>query len=283
MIHRKREHAVAVNRPRGDNPQSLADKIEAARRRAANLPPDPPPDGPPPTPPVGGHNDRNSNVRMRRDIRRARIAYLYLRGVTNREELRRIVGCGKDTMDKDIAFLKAQWARESREIISEHVYLELVKLQRLEDEAHQAWERSRLDAVEVTESERETPDGVERNTTVKRRGQVGDAAFLRVVMEISRERSRLMGLVRESEEARKTQAGTRTGALGLRLPGIDRPYHLYDDVELAAYAAGAETTEEVEAYLERATGAGVDMSAVTDAPVLNLRASAGGADGGEDV
>ena len=85
---------------------------------------------------------------------------------------------------------------QQQHYIDQVMHIELEKLNRVEAEAWDGWQRSCQDAVE-TMSEGKQFDG-ERfkdgaKFTRKVKGQAGDASFLRVIESVSAERRKLLG------------------------------------------------------------------------------------------
>lgn len=167
-----------------------------------------------------------SQRRILRCERQARVARLFLSGTRTTRLLARICGVSTQTINRDLQYLQRVWEREAAQIISEEKYLALIRLQRLEAEALEAWEKSKVDEVQV--EVRRADDGESGNSVemiTKKRTRYGDARLLSTLLDIGRERRVLLGIA----EARSTSPSGHTCVL---VAGIDTAYHALTDDEL---------------------------------------------------
>jgi hypothetical protein len=143
-------------------------------------------------------------------------------GMTNRRELADAVGCDMNTVVKDLRYLRAVCEKEAAELISNHQAQEVMKLQRLEQEAFASWEASKRDE-EIAEMTTVIHDDKTKTTktTARRRKRHGDAALLRVLLDISNRRDDLLHVKRDDKEHQ-----------GLRIVNIDTPACSLTDEEL---------------------------------------------------
>jgi transposase len=119
------------------------------------------------------------------EARMPMVARLYVRGSSIRKIATQL-GLSHGTIGNDLKAIREAWRDSSIRDWDAHRELELQKLDELESEAWEGWERSKQDAVTV----KETPRGTE--TTTKR--QAGDPRFLEVIKGCIVRRSALLGL-----------------------------------------------------------------------------------------
>ena len=136
---------------------------------------------------------RRSNGELIRDSRR--IADLYLQGwpqVDIAREIRR----SPATVSRDIKALQKDWLNSALVDFNEAKARELAKVDRLEREYWDAWERSKQDAEVITTKgkgkHKNKPEQLER--THKREGQVGDSRFLSGIQWCIEQRCKILGL-----------------------------------------------------------------------------------------
>jgi len=137
---------------------------------------------------------RRSKSQLIRD--RRRIADMYLQGKTQ-ADIAEEVGIDQSTVSRDIAALQGAWRESALIDIDEAKARELAKVDRLEREYWDAWERSCEDVVTVramgkqpAKGEKGKPDRVTRIT----KKQDGDPAFLRGVQWCIERRCKIIGV-----------------------------------------------------------------------------------------
>lgn len=146
-----------------------------------------------------------------REQRRARIARLYHNGWLIQDIAKAVKSC-RDTVRGDLAALQAQWLDNQKALYAERQIRELQRLDVLEEENWEAWQKSKEAAL--TEMDEQTvggKDGGKSVTRATRRHQVGDPRFLTELRRIVETRCRILGLfVKETGEpgdGGDTQAG----------------------------------------------------------------------------
>lgn len=106
-------------------------------------------------------------------------------------DIAKSVGVSQATVSRELLGLQGEWASVSASKIDEAKARELAKIDNLEREYWDAWERSQNDAETVIEE----AFGVKKSKTQNKRvGQVGNPAFLRGVEWCIERRARLLGL-----------------------------------------------------------------------------------------
>lgn len=127
-------------------------------------------------------------IQVLRDQRR--ISELYLKGKPM-HEIAEIVGLSRPTVVADLKVIQVQWMTESTTALQEAKARELARLNLLETEYWSGWERSKEDAVVVTEEESDEK-GFKRKT--QRKGQAGDPRFLDGVNRCVENRCKILGI-----------------------------------------------------------------------------------------
>ena len=124
------------------------------------------------------------------------MADLYLKGWIQ-ADIAEEIGMSQQTVSNDIKALQQDWLNSALVDFNEAKSQELAKIDRLEREYWQAWERSCEDAETVTEKARasrgaEKPDSVEKTKQAK--GQAGDPRFLNGIQWCIERRCKILGI-----------------------------------------------------------------------------------------
>lgn len=177
--------------------------------------------------------------------RRRRVAEHYL-AHKHQTEIAQLEGVNRATVARDLDAIREEWSEryaadiEDREQAKWQLQLrELARIDRLEQTAQDAWERSKQNAETMhvrteTEGDRDAQGRPLPTKTVSEkttRGQVGDPRFLERVAWCVEQRCRILGLLAPTKVAPTNPAGTQEY----------RPAELMTDDELAAIAAGGHT------------------------------------------
>jgi hypothetical protein len=123
---------------------------------------------------------------------RRRISELYLKGMLQ-EEIAAEIGISQPTVSRDLKAIQKVWQKETLFDFNEAKSRELERVDILEREYWQAWERSCEDAETVKQKGKAgqgKPDNVER--TIK--GQAGDPRFLQGVQWCIERRCKILGI-----------------------------------------------------------------------------------------
>ncbi len=134
------------------------------------------------------NNARRSRSQLERD--RREIARRYLRGDIQ-ADIASDLGINQSTVSRDLAAIQEQWREERVHDINERKNIELARVDELEREYWQAWEKSKEDEQTKKAVKRGDKD-VRQEITVK--GQVGDASYLRGVQWCIEKRCQILGL-----------------------------------------------------------------------------------------
>lgn len=161
-------------------------------------------------------NRKKIDVRM--ETRRKSAVDLYLQGKPM-WEIAQILGCTAATISTDIAAMQAKWKEQAIRSIDEKKNEELAKINRIEEQAWEGWERSCRDAeTKTTKIEKMPPrvptkkDGVsakppkgfklkpvivKEEHTSQAKGQSGDTRFLDTVAWCVETRMKVLGILDE--------------------------------------------------------------------------------------
>jgi len=134
---------------------------------------------------------RRSAAQIARD--RRRIADLYLRGelqVAIAEE----VGISQTTVSRDLKALQAEWLKSSLIDYNEVKAQELARIDTLEREYWQAWQRSCEDAETIRKKKAEIAGVKRKEIVTTAKGQVGDPRFLTGVQWCIERRCKVLGI-----------------------------------------------------------------------------------------
>lgn len=150
------------------------------------------------------HPDQNGA--LERLERRKRVADLYLRGKTQWEIAREVV-CSQATVCNDLAAVRKAWLESSVRDFDAARAEQLAKIDRLEQVALAAWERSCLDAetlhvkteTEGKKDEQGRPIPTKTVSEKTTRGQYGDPRFLDRVAWCIEQRCKILGLYEQPE------------------------------------------------------------------------------------
>ena len=141
---------------------------------------------------------KRTPIQRERDL--LEISGLYLRGITQ-AEIASQLGVSQQQVSYDLKILQRRWLAESVAKIDERKARELAKVDRLEREYWEAWERSKLDAETVTlEKLGALKDGqgqivgTKVKEVKKREGQSGNPSFLAGVQWCIDKRCEILGL-----------------------------------------------------------------------------------------
>lgn len=124
--------------------------------------------------------------------RRQHVAHLYIQGAYQ-ADIARQLGVTQQQISKDLRTLQAQWRGSALRDFDEAKGLELQRIDAIEREAWQAWERSKQPR-EVTLTEQSEGEKVSRKASVRREGQAGDPRFLERIQKCIEQRCDILGL-----------------------------------------------------------------------------------------
>lgn len=123
--------------------------------------------------------------------RRARVAELYLRQHTQ-QEIADMLEVDQSLVSLDLKAIQVQWRESALADMNEAKQRELERIDQLEREYWQAWERSQEDAETVTKKQKSGEDKPE--LSLQKKGQTGDPRFLQGVQWCIERRCKVLGI-----------------------------------------------------------------------------------------
>lgn len=120
---------------------------------------------------------------------RREVARLYCDGL-NQAEIGRLLGLSQPQISRELAALHDQWIAEQKDFVHRYKIRELSRLDRLEAELWDAWDRSKQEAEKF--ADKDGKDGNETTYTIEQRD--GNPAFLAGVQSCIAERCKILGL-----------------------------------------------------------------------------------------
>ena len=133
---------------------------------------------------------RKTQQEMTIESRRTAVARLYLRG-RNQQEIADELGFTRKTVWDDIKEIRKEWQTQRLDDTEALINRELARLDHLEAEAFDAWERSKQDAEQETVTDDPEKGQITKHVTT---GQTGDPQYLAIILKCCERRCRLLGL-----------------------------------------------------------------------------------------
>lgn len=140
---------------------------------------------------------------------------MYMHGATI-YKIAKHIGISHMQVHRDLAKLRAEWKERAHRKLEEHLAEELKKLDYLEAEAYDAWERSKEDAKTIETTSRVAtalrtkavprvrqgnPNKKTETKVMRVQGQYGDPRLLAIVYQCISKRSELLGIAQGMERA----------------------------------------------------------------------------------
>ena len=124
----------------------------------------------------------------------------------------------RQQMGYDIKKLHGRWIQSQLINIDAAKARELARVDKIEREAWDAWERSKQDAETITTKGRGTKGAAaQMEKTIQLKGQVGDGSFLRIVQWCVEQRCKILGL----DAPTRTDITSDGGVIRIFVGGID--------------------------------------------------------------
>jgi hypothetical protein len=128
------------------------------------------------------------------ESRRCQIASLFLQGIKRQSELAQRIGVNRSTVSRDLKALNARWKEAAVRDLDAAKGQELERIDLLEKEYWQAWEKSK-DGHETTTTEQMTsPDGDRTRAGIRKEEEHGDPRYLAGVQWCIDKRCEILGL-----------------------------------------------------------------------------------------
>jgi hypothetical protein len=141
-----------------------------------------------------GHPVRTRKAAKRLQIiaRRNRVAEFYIRGTISLVALAKQLGVSERLVKLDLQHIRQQWRESAVRNFDEHIEIERLRLEKISQEALDAWDRSQEPGETVTVTK--DASGKVTSTTIKEEERVGDGRFLEIAAKASEGRRKLLGL-----------------------------------------------------------------------------------------
>ncbi len=124
-----------------------------------------------------------------------------LQGIAEAIEANRDYTLSVETIRKDIKQVRERWQAVHQEQIADYLVIQLTKLDRIEAEYWEAWEKSKQEQVEETkEANAEMYGGQVMKVITKIQTTPGDAKYLQGIERCIDRRAKLLGLYKEAEK-----------------------------------------------------------------------------------
>jgi hypothetical protein len=154
--------------------------------------------------------------------RRATVARLYLQQRTQ-GEIAHEVGVNQGTVSRDLKAIQAEWQRQRLDDFHHAKLRELARIDRLEREYWDGWERSCHDREQSVQERTSAPSGDRLKAGTRTEGRDGNSEFLRGVERCIEMRCKILGAFAavkiapttpDGEEAWHASAGDTAAVLG---------------------------------------------------------------------
>jgi hypothetical protein len=137
-------------------------------------------------------DDRMNSYRLQVQQRRTAVARLYLKQRTQ-AEISQTVGVSQGTVSRDLKAIQAEWQRQRLDDFAQARLRELARVDQLEREYWQAWERSCQDREQTLQEKTTAPTGDRLKAGTRSEGRDGNPEFLRGVERCIELRCKITG------------------------------------------------------------------------------------------
>jgi hypothetical protein len=137
-------------------------------------------------------NDRITSSRLQVQQRRTKVARLYLQQRTQ-AEISGAVGVSQGTVCRDLKAIQAEWQQQRLDDFAHAKLRELARIDQLEREYWEAWERSCRDREQTLQEKTSAPTGDRLKAGTRSEGRDGNPEFLRGVERCIELRCKITG------------------------------------------------------------------------------------------
>lgn len=128
------------------------------------------------------------------ELRRAKVAKLLSRGITNRAEIARQVPCTLKIAKTDVDAVYDDWRTDNKLVADKAVRRQLSEIAELRAECWAAWEKSKQRAVKEIVAQKTDADGTEHTVSRTTEEQCGDPRYLAVLNQLADREAKLLGM-----------------------------------------------------------------------------------------
>jgi hypothetical protein len=149
---------------------------------------------------------RNNAIQKAHQIEGAcKIGELYCKGYTYRR-IAEALGICTRTVERGMKLMREEWKRRLTETSDEIRAYELAKCDKIEQEAWEAWDRSKKNHIQRKHKVKNTPDGREVEDSTEKIKATGDPRYLQIIEKIIDKRLKILGIFEPQTE--KQSAGS---------------------------------------------------------------------------
>lgn len=134
-----------------------------------------------------------STKKKKMELRRVAVAKYFSYG-WNQFQIADKVGTDRSTVSRDLKMLEQRWKKEAVDEIAALKARELIKINNLEREAYDAWEKSKSEKVTKAKKQSGQSESARIELSTKLEGTFGDKRYLDTVQWCIDRRCKLLGL-----------------------------------------------------------------------------------------
>lgn len=146
---------------------------------------------------MAGHPDAHESLEIQE--RRKKTAELYIKG-WRQSAIAELVGIHVSTVCRDLAIIRQEWRESRLDSTEAWIDAQLAKIDKMEMEAWEQWEKSKGERKKLTKKEGESGTGsyLEKSVTIEE--GLGDPRYLAVVDRAIERRCKILGLEKEPQQ-----------------------------------------------------------------------------------
>jgi hypothetical protein len=137
---------------------------------------------------------RGSAEGLMLESRRSKLAGLFLRGIKRQVELAQRLGVNRSTVSRDLKVLNVRWKESGVRDLDAAKGQELERIDLLEREAWDAWEKSKKGRETTTTEQTTGGEGDRTKAAIRKEEQHGDPRYMASVQWCIEQRCKLLGL-----------------------------------------------------------------------------------------
>lgn len=187
--------------------------------------------------PSSAFAQKRNNTREARKYEEAyKVGQLYLQGLS-KVEIGQRLGMKVSLVHSRVQWMRLYWRNAAQSKAMEVIAFELAKIDLMEKEAWEQWQRSKEDAVEEIEEESLSPGGSPTKRKAKKRsGRLGDKGYLDLALKCLEMRRKLLGI---GDEDKAKPQSMLSRVVEIVVDSIDDVPKVLDYAEFESMAAAA--------------------------------------------
>jgi len=136
---------------------------------------------------------KNSSQHKRIVLRRIKVAKYFAQGLTQLE-IGEKVKVDRSVVSRDLKALEKEWIEAAVDEIAQYKAKEIIKINNMEREAYEAWEKSKREKETKSKKQSGTTEGGRTEVAIKTESNFGDTKYFQVVQWCIDKRCKLLGL-----------------------------------------------------------------------------------------